>query len=244
MRQKKIDVGGLQWELKEFEKELEHSPEGHLGRKGASFYQVLRERQLGITKNPELVRQLSRKKYLQARIADLTKNFSKSMGEFALIPPKELIAGFSAAYQQVPLDYFYHPTLKDWKEKQIAPNTFHLDEVKYGTFQEGAFRSMSERVIAEILDRNELPYHYDKVVGLGYKKVSPDFIIKNPFTGKTFLWEHFGAFNDPKYADAMNAKLDTYLSEGFSPFENLICSYEYHLRQPQRIQDLIEQMIF
>jgi len=239
MVNRSVNLYRFRKELDSLKKELEGVPEGHLGRKNSAFYQVFKDnKQLGITKNPELVKGLCRKKYVLARIRHLEQNFSKSKVEFASSPPQELIASFSAAYQIVPLDYFYHPAVKEWAEKSPPKNHFYPEQAKY----EG-FRSMSERTIARILDSYGLLYHYDALVDLGHKRVSPDFIIKNPFTGETFVWEHFGAFNQEKYADAMNDKMDAYLDAGYRPFENLLYTFEWHLRDSQRIRDLVEQVI-
>jgi len=239
----RIEVGRFRRELEAFREELRQAPKGYLVKKGSTFYQVRKERTMGITRKPELIRQLCRKKYLEARIGNLEANFSKSVVDFAVVSPKDLIAGFASAYQSVPLAYFYHPEIERWRNKLFAKNGSYPEQVKYASSPEQYFRSMSERTIAEVLDQYDLPYHYDAVFTLGSKRVSPDFLIKNPFTGETFIWEHFGAFNQEGYANAMNDKLAAYLREGYVPYENLIFTYEGYLRNLRWVKDLVERVI-
>jgi len=70
-----------------------------------------------------------------------------------------------------------------------------------------------------------------------------DLVIKNPWSGKTVIWEHFGAFDKAEYADSMNRKMDTYIKLGYTQSKNLIATYQYHIRNTERIQELIEQII-
>ena len=244
MKNIKSILNSYQHELDELTEELKNSPEGHLGMKGSYYYQIIKRHQIGITKNTSLIRQLCRKKYLQVRIEQLENNISKPISKFNFSSPKELINLLAKAYQDVPENYFYHPSIKTWQSKPTQQNTINPENAKYTSNGDDIqFRSMSERTIADQLESYGTPYRYDTVVQLGDKQMSPDFIIKNPFTGKTFIWEHFGAFNQEKYADSMNDKIDFYMNHGFTPSENLIITYEYHIRNPHRIQNLIEQLL-
>jgi len=238
-----INIVRLQSELEVLRKELQSAPKGKLAKKGSTFYQLVGDKYQGITKKPELIQQLCRKKYVQVRIGQLEKNLSKSLSAFDSSSPKELIKNLKNPYQSLPLEYFYHGSIADWKDKIRAKNSLNPEQVKYVSAQKGSFRSMAERMIAEMLDSYGIPYHYDSVLNFGYKSVSPDFLIKNPFTGKTYIWEHFGAFNQEKYADSMNDKLSLYMEEGYIPFENFIYTFECHLRNPKRVKELIQQII-
>ena len=230
-------------ELREINEELKSSPEGHLGIKRSYYYQVIKRKPIGITKDTTLIRKLCRKKYLLARKAQLENNISKSLSEFDFRTPKELIASFSKAYQSVPEDYFHHPSIVAWQAKTFEKNTIDSEGAKYISTNGTELRTMSEWKIAEQLESYGLPYHYDTIIYLNGRKKSPDFIIKNPFTNKTFIWEYFGAFDQKGYSDYMNNKMDLYMKAGFIPSENLIVTYQYHLRDTRRIQNLIEDII-
>ena len=240
----KVKLNNYKKELLQIAKELKTLPSGHLSKRKSCYYQyVTKEKQVGITKKPELIRQLARKKYLQARKAQLENNLSKPLSEFDFSTPKELIASLPNAYKDLPESYFYHPSIEAWLANPPNKNTINPEHAKYNSSSDIQFRSIAERIIAEILAEYGLPHHYDVVIKINGKKVSPDFIIKNPFTGKTYILEHFGAFNKEGYADSMNNKMDHYEKNGFTQFENLITTYEYHIRETQLIRDLIEQII-
>lgn len=122
-------------------------------------------------------------------------------------------------------------------------NTLYQENAKY--IHNGVtYRSMSEREIAQKLNENNIPFYYDARFSTGATDLSPDFYIINPFTGKYFLWEHFGSFNIPSYGERMNDKLATYTKIDFIENDNLIVIFEHHLRDTNRIQVLIDQVIW
>jgi len=230
-------------EIEQIDKELLTLPKGYLVEKRSYYYHVVKEVQTGITKNTELIQQLCRKRYLLVRKKQLENNISAtSVSDLDTRTSKELITALPNAYQTVPISYFYHPSIKAWLAKRQTKNTLYLESAIY-SYNGMNFRSMAERIIAEQLDKNDLLFQYEPRFDLGNKQVSPDFLVKNPFNAKTIIWEHFGALNQEKYADAMNDKMDTYINLGFTPFENLIATYQYHIRKTERIQELIEQII-
>jgi len=230
-------------ELVQAVEELKKLPVGHLTKKQTYFYHVVKSKEFGITRKPELIQQFCRKKYLLVRKAELEKVLKRPFEKFQLSSPHEIIPKLPKAYQNVPVIYFYHPAVGKWLEKSHRQNTIDLEKAKY-IFDGIAFRSMSERMIAEQLASFELPYKYDTIANFNvYETFSPDFIIKNPFTDKTVVWEHFGAFDKEKYAIHMNDKMDKYLKHGYIENENLIVTFEYHLRDLERIKTLIRKII-
>jgi len=243
MKDRRINLFRLRRELDGLKEELRHLPEGHLGQKGSYFYHIIKDKQIAITRKPLLIQQLCRKKYVQARIAQLDNNLYRPRKKFDDSLPQDLVATFPRAYQNTPIEYFYHATMSSWLGKAPTANSIAPEQRKYTSAKGIAFRSMSELRIAEVLDHYELPYRYDTVINLGDTVVSPDFIIKNPYSGKTVIWEHFGAFQHEKYADSMIEKLDFYMEEGYILLENFISTYAHHLRNPQRLKDLIEEII-
>ena len=231
-------------EINEMKEEFSISPKGHLGIKGSSYYyQIIQGKHISITKDKKLIRQLCRKRYLQERIAQLENNISKPISEFDFRTPKELIATFPKAYQTVPEDYFHHPSIAAWKAAPTKENTINPENLVYSSNDDIEFRSIAERSIAEQLDHYGLPYRYDTVIKIKGKEVSPDFIIINPHTGKEFIWEHFGSFHKKEYEDSMTTKMDLYMRKGLVPSENLITTYQYHIRDIRRIQKIIEEII-
>lgn len=224
--------------------ELKKLPPGQLiKRKSFYYHYITREEQIGITKNPELIRKLARKKYLLVRKAQLESNFSKPLCKFDYSTSKDIIASLPNAYKDLPESYFYHPDIEAWIAADPKKNSINPDHAEYDSSGNIQFRSLAERIIAEVLVEYSLPFHYDVVIKIDGKIVSPDFIIKNPFTGVTYIWEHFGAFDKDNYADSMNKKMNRYMKNGLTPFDNLISTYKYHIQDTRRICDLIEQII-
>lgn len=99
-------------------------------------------------------------------------------------------------------------------------------------------------MIANLLEEYNIPYHYEIALQLGTQTKYPDFVIKNPYTGKTIIWEHFGALDQPVYEKNMNDKMQLYQKHGYKAFENLIYTFEFDMMNNQcRLKDLIEQII-
>jgi len=244
MKNLKIALSTQLKELESIKKELEALPEGYLVIKRAStYYHVVGRNQNGITKNVPRIQQLCRKRYLLIRKVQLEHNLAATTPEeFDTHTPQELIASLPKAYQTVPIHYFYHPQAGIWQGKPRETDLY--PETAIYSYNHINFRSMAERIIAEQLDKYGLLYRYESTFNLIHQQVSPDFLVKNPFTNHTIIWEHFGAFNQEKYADDMNNKMDAYLNQGFTPNYDLITTYQYHIRNPKRIQELIENLIF
>ena len=228
-------------ELAAIAEELSTLPMGHLGIKATTLYHIVGENHISITKDQQLITQLARKKYLQLRKKQLLNNLNPKK-PFDTRSATELIASMATAYQKIPTQYFFHPSVQVWLNKKHKQNSINPDQAKF-TLGVISFRSLAERTIAETLNHYNMPYKYDTVVDLVDGKISPDFIIKNPFNGNTYIWEHFGAFNQEHYADSMNNKLDRYEKSGFISNDNLIVSFEHHIRDTKRIHRLIEEII-
>ena len=233
-------------ELVDIEKELSQLPNGKLYIKREMFYSYYcpsKKKEKCITKNPELIRQLARCEYLQTRKKQLENNLSHSISEFDHRTPHQLIATLPKAYQSVPEAYFYHPSVESWLSHPPRINTLNPEDAKY-LYKDITYRTLSEREIAKKLDENGLLFYYDSRFDIGIAEVSPDFYIKNPFNGKIFLWEFFGAFHIPNYGKRMNDKMASYPKIGFTENDNLIITFEYHLRDTECLQDIIDKIIW
>ena len=56
--------------------------------------------------------------------------------------------------------------------------------------------------------------------------IYPDFTIRDPSSGKTYYWEHFGMMDQPSYAARTFSKLQLYTSFQIIPSIQLITTYE------------------
>ena len=228
-----------------FDKELESLSKGYLVKKGRFYYQVVDKKQTGITRDPEVIYDLCRKKYLLNRKEQLEKNIStisRCINKLDMTTPSEMIQSFSQAYKDVPKEYYYHPSIKDWLVEPYQKNPFPIEGRNHFTKSGLQVRSKSEILIGNKLEVNDIPYRYEAAVTFGNKTKFPDFIAKNPYTGKEVVWEHFSGLNKG-YEETMNEKMNFYTSNGFIPFDTFIYTFEYEVGDPKRLQELIEKII-
>jgi len=224
-------------------KELLKLPAGSLIIRGTRYYHATNGEEIGITKNKELIKLLSRKKTLLAFKKRLEQNISvitKSQSKLVSTSYKEIISTLPATFQKLPNSYFFHPSMKKWLAKMDNENTYKGR--RYETQRGILLRSKSEYMIACLLEEYGILYLYEPAINLEGKTKYPDFIILNPFTGKIIIWEHFGALHMPNYEQEMNQKMELYLANGFIPFETIIYTFEFDMNT-RRLRSLIENII-
>ena len=233
-------------EINKISAELEKSIAGHLTKKGSTYYQTVGRKEKGITRNPEIIKQLCRKRYLIARKEQLNKNIAllpDGINDFDNRTAKELIACFPTAYQGFPISHFYHPAIEKWVTANYSKHPYPPGADKPLTKNGVRVRSKSELLIATQLEEREIPYLYETKITLMNKVEYPDFIVKNPFTNKTIIWEHFGATNLDGYESKMNDKMNLYLSNGYVANDTFVYTFEFQAQDAGRIQEIIENVI-
>ena len=117
--------------------------------------------------------------------------------------------------------------LKQWLDEH--PGCINPYEITTGYDSERGeiVRSKSEKIIADKLYNMGITYSYECKLRLGGNIVMyPDFTILNPFTRRTWYWEHFGLTNDVTYRDNMSHKLNVYESNGIFLGDGLIITTE------------------
>lgn len=88
-------------------------------------------------------------------------------------------------------------------------------------------RSKSEVIIADILNREGIPYRYEYPIQLkGRGRVYPDFTVLNVRKRKEIYWEHLGMMDDTNYVESALQKIALYEQNGIFPGDNLILTYE------------------
>ena len=122
---------------------------------------------------------------------------------------------------------------------------FTPENKNYRTIKDEIVRSKSEILIADTLNRMNIPYHYEFPIKLitedGTKRTfHPDFLCLNRRTRKEFLWEHFGRMDDAEYATQTVSKLNLFSRNGIFNGKNLITTMEtgsqpLNTRQIQKI---------
>jgi len=235
-----------QVEINKVDQELQHVPLGYLVKKQKQYYHSSNGKEIGINKQPDLIKQLCRKRYLLTYRKQLIHNLSagvKNINNYDKRSPADLIKSLPNSYQGTPPNYFYCPEVAQWVTEEYEKNTYSTPDGSYFSKRGIAVRSKSEALIASLLEDYNLPYRYDAILQLGDWRKSPDFIIRNPFNGRTFIWEHFGALHESGYEQKMNDKMSLYLQHGYVSFETLIYTFEFDLRSPVRLKNLVQDII-
>lgn len=235
-------VNNYQNELVKIDQELEKMPTGTLLKRQSTFYHSQDGIDIGITKNPDLIKVLCRKKYLLARKKQIIENLKTPINKLDNKTARQLINKFSKAYQGLPQNYFYDPKIATWLSKPYRKNTLKAERIYY-THNKIEVRSKSEVLIANELERYELPYLYEVEFKVDNQWMYPDFIVKNPYNGKLVIWEHFGALHKEDYEKKMNEKMARFRKDGYVLGENLIYTFESDIEDATRIGELIEDII-
>lgn len=234
----------LETRITNVERELATLPEGYLTKKRSYFYHVIGQKSTGITSAPEMIKKLCRKKQLLTEKRkllsdiDILKQAMKKMETTDAVEVKD----FSKTYQGLPKSYFYHSQITHWLNSPSQKNPYPIKE-SYFSNSGTEFRSKSEVLIANQLEKHEIPYKNDVALTLSGQTKYPDFIIKNPYTNKTIIWEHFGALDKQDYEDSMDKKMGLYMKNGLKPWDNLIYTFEFDIKNPYRIEQLIQDFI-
>lgn len=106
-------------------------------------------------------------------------------------------------------------------------------------------RSKSEVIIAEMLEKNGIPFRYEQKLRLSAFNVHPDFVCLNIRTRQEFAWEHLGLLDDSEYSKMAAEKLHFYQKSGYFPGKNLIItteSQDFPLSS-ELVQEVIDQYL-
>jgi len=242
-------VNELKERLEKIHEELHKLPAGRLKKRRNFYYHAIDGKDIGITKNPQLIQKLCRKKHLLNYKKQLENNisfFSRNSNKFDETTQEEMIRSLPSTYKELPDYYFlYLSSLDDWLAKPYEKNPFQLKKEEGYTTEKGiTFRSKSEYIIAITLDYYNIPYRYEAAIHLDEQQTKyPDFTILNPFNGTLIILEHFGALHQPGYVQEMNDKIFLYMKHGYVLFETLICTFEPDIKDTIRLRALIENII-
>ena len=121
--------------------------------------------------------------------------------------------------------------IEAWERKwQLDKNTY---KKKYSIMtQRGEqVRSKSEKIIADKLYTEGIPYVYEPEVLLENGEcLYPDFAILNIRTRKEYLFEHFGKMDDEDYSRRNTKKIEDYALSGYTLGDNFLCTFETSVR--------------
>ena len=88
-------------------------------------------------------------------------------------------------------------------------------------------RSKSEKILADLFERNKIPYRYEHPLELENGNVIyPDFMLLNKRTRKEYYLEHLGMMDDPQYAENAIKRIALYERNDIYPGEKLLITSE------------------
>ncbi len=226
--------------LTEKEKTLKDPPEGKLRfvKKGKSI-QYHHQQENSVTKGSYLKRAqnsfasaLAQKEYDFRLIRELKAEIKILGKTLASYRPDRIDLLYSSLHPcRKPL---VHPAIlpdneyvKRWMSVEYVKKGFEENTPDFSTAKGERVRSESEILIADALNRRNIPYRYEYPILIpGIGTVHPDFTCLNVRTRKEYVWEHNGMMSDSEYADYAIKKIETYTLAGYCPGENLILTFE------------------
>ena len=117
--------------------------------------------------------------------------------------------------------------VESWQNISWQKGHFPTDIPEYITARREQVRSKSEVIIADILNRSNIPYRYEYPLKLKNGDIyHPDFLCLNVRTRQEYVWEHFGMMESPDYAERTVKKLKIFNDNKIFPGKNLIITME------------------
>ncbi len=136
--------------------------------------------------------------------------------------------------------------LNPYRKKLVTPRIITNEEyaskwsaVEYEkkSFEEGTavimsdkgerVRSKSEKIIADMLQKNGVPYRYEAPLTFkNGRTIHPDFTVLNVTRKQEIYWEHLGMMDNTDYCESALARIEMYQRNKIILGENLIISYE------------------
>lgn len=136
--------------------------------------------------------------------------------------------------------------VKQWQAVEYKGKCFNDSVPEIYTIREERVRSKSELIIADLLNKEGIPYRYEYPILLsGLGTVYPDFTVLNVRCRKELYWEHLGMMDDIEYVEKALQKITMYEENGIFPGESLILTYETRLNpiSPKIIKLMISQYL-
>lgn len=137
-----------------------------------------------------------------------------------------------------PIEIDTEEYVRKWLSVQYRGKEFTVDAPEYYTDKMERVRSKSEIIIANTLNKYQIPYRYEYPISLNsIGKVYPDFTVLNVRKRKEVYWEHFGLVDDYDYREKAMRKMTAYEKSDIFPGDKLIITQE-SIAQPLSVKDI------
>lgn len=120
---------------------------------------------------------------------------------------------------------------RQWQEKEYDTRVFIDSDVEIYTERGERVLSKSEKIIADKLFKEGVPYLYEYPLVLdGYGTIHPDFKVLNKRNRQEFYWEHFGMMDNADYYEKAILKIELYEKNNYFFGKNLLWTHETQSR--------------
>ena len=182
-----------------------------------------RERQLAIAKKAALTAELENLQKIELTLAGILET-ADEIGEVGM--QHFLLRNydwFSPA--EIDAVCFENAITDEWASAEYEQSDYRSEQRRIVTTSGVYVRSKSEALIAETLQKYQIPFRYEQPLYVGNTSLIPDFTIKRS-DGKLFYWEHEGLTNNRQYLEHQRWKEEIYAGVGIVPWDNLIVTYD------------------
>ncbi len=228
----------LNTKIKEIQVILENSSPGKLiitnDNNHNRFYKSSNGSRKYLNKNDiKIISSLAQKEYLFRLQKILIKNITMIKKALSLIESVDIGQEVELVYNKLPQE------IRNFVEKNDLDNNFAKrwqsikykrkavsEQIPFYTEKNEHVRSKSEIIIANALNKREIPYHYECKLELGGITLHPDFTILNKRTREIYIWEHFGMMDNIEYSSTVLEKIECYALNNYYVGKNLIITYE------------------
>lgn len=198
-------------------------------------------------KDRDLVRKLAQKEYDRKVLREVEKELraiERCLAGYPVTGVEEIYEKLHRERQKlvVPVWEPEEQYVRNWEAFVYEGKTFEEDAPEFYTVKKERVRSKSEWIIADLLNREGVPYRYECPLDLkGMGRVYPDFMVLNVKRRKELYWEHLGMMDDAVYVEKALQKIAVYEQNGIYPGEGLILTHE--TRKNPLSQKLVMNMI-
>ena len=246
MKNKTVAIHVYKNLLKNLKQEQESLASGYLIIRDKRYYQRINRCDSGITRNPDLIRQLVRKRYINILIKVITEYLNTPLNDihqFNFPTHEQIINSLPSAFREFPDSYFQIASLDAWLSKPVKTNPNFKEAIIYPTKGRYKVRSKEEVILSNALVDHNIPHKYEAAYRLGTKTVYPDYTIVNSYTGKQLIWEHLGGFHIENYGEGAHKKIIAYIENGLVLNDTLIITYNADIRTTGRLEEIIKKII-
>ena len=185
-------------------------------------------REKDISKAQALAQKDYDKKVLQASEKEL-KAIQNYLTSYPEVNPEQVYEKLHIARQKLvfPICETDEQYLNIWQAVKYQGKEFYENTPEYYTEKGERVRSKSEIIIANLLNKQGIPYRYEYPLYLnGYGKVYPDFTLLDIRNRKEIYWEHLGRMGDADYMEKVISKIALYEQNNIFIGDRLILTFE------------------